>query len=97
MYWNWQQNDWPSFTWDQTRLIEAERQFLVRGGILLGGIKHLSSEETSLLSIEAISSEALTTSEIEGELLDRASVQSSIRRQFGLATGASPAWRTGNC
>jgi Fic family protein len=36
------------------------------------------------LIIEAMSTEALTTSEIEGEILDRASVQSSIRRQLGL-------------
>ena len=32
-----------------------------------------------------MSTEALTTSEIEGEILDRASVHSSIRRQLGLA------------
>ena len=32
-----------------------------------------------------MSTEAVTTSEIEGEILDRASVQSSIRRQLGLA------------
>ena len=36
--------------------------------------------------MEAISAEAVTTSEIEGEILDRASVQSSIRRQLGLAS-----------
>jgi hypothetical protein len=30
--------------------------------------------------------EALTTSEIEGEILDRVSVQSSIRRELGLPT-----------
>ena len=33
-----------------------------------------------------MSTEAVTSSEIEGEILDRSSVQSSIRRQFGLAT-----------
>jgi hypothetical protein len=32
-----------------------------------------------------MSTEAVTTSEIEGELLDRASVQSWIRRQLGVA------------
>ena len=32
-----------------------------------------------------MSTEAGTTSEIEGEILDRASVQSSIRKQLGLA------------
>lgn len=33
-----------------------------------------------------MASEALKTSEIEGELLNRDSVQSSLRRQFGLET-----------
>jgi Fic family protein len=33
-----------------------------------------------------MSTEAVTTSEIEGEILDRASVQSSLRKQLGLAT-----------
>ena len=51
-----------------------------------GTIKHLGDEDREQLTIEAISTEALTTSEIEGEILDRPSVQSSIRRQLGLAT-----------
>ncbi|MBM3763492.1 MAG: Fic family protein [Acidobacteria bacterium] len=86
MTWNWQQSDWPNFTWDAKRLRKAEEQFLVGSGIVAGTIKHLGDENRELLTIEAISTEALTTSEIEGEILDRASVQSSIRRQLGLAT-----------
>ncbi len=35
------------------------------------------------MTIETISTEALTTFEIEGEILDRASVQSSLRSEFG--------------
>lgn len=85
MTWNWQQSDWPSFTWDSARLALAEQQFLVGGGVLLGTIKHLGDEERNQLTVEAMSTEALTTSEIEGEILDRASVQSSIQRQLGLA------------
>jgi Fic family protein len=46
----------------------------------------LPSSDQEQLTIEAISTEAVTTSEIEGEILDRTSVQSSIRRQLGLAT-----------
>jgi Fic family protein len=38
------------------------------------------------LIVEAMSTDAVATSEIEGEILDRASVQSSILRQFGLAS-----------
>ncbi len=86
MRWNWQQPDWPHFTWQESRLGRAEQEFLVGAGTLMGSVKYLDGEERDQIIIEAISTEALTTSEIEGEILDRASVQSSIRRQFGLQT-----------
>jgi Fic family protein len=86
MRWNWQKPDWPKFTWDRSRLEQAEQRFLIGAGTLMGAVKHLDGEERSQITIEAISTEAVTTAEIEGEILDRASVQSSIRRQFGLAT-----------
>src|ERR1700720_2477002 len=86
MAWNWQQPDWPRLQWDRTRLEPAEKQFLVSGGVFVGTLRHLGSEERDQLNIETMSAEAVTTSEIEGEILDRASVQSSIRRQLGLAT-----------
>ncbi len=85
MTWNWQLPDWPDFTWDKARLALAEQQFLVGGGVLLGTVKHLGEAERNQLTVEAMSTEAVTTSEIEGEILDRASVQSSIQRQLGLA------------
>jgi Fic family protein len=86
MTWNWQQPDWPEFTWQERRLAAAEQRFLLGGGVLVGMVKHLGDEDRDQLTIEAMSTEAVTTSEIEGEVLDRASVQSSIRRQLGLAT-----------
>ena len=85
MTWNWQQPDWPRFAWNPPRLAAAEQQFLVGGGTFVGAIKHLGDEDRNQLTVEAMSTEALTTSEIEGEILDRASVQSSIQRQLGLA------------
>ena len=86
MIWNWQQPDWPNFSWDRGRLATAEQEFLVGGGMLVGTVKHLGTDERDQLTIEAMSTEAVTTSEIEGETLDRASVQSSIRKQLGLST-----------
>lgn len=85
MVWNWQRNDWPIFTWDASRLAEAEKQFLLGGGILLGAAQHLGQHQQDNLRVEIMSSEALTTSEVEGEILDRVSLQSSIRRRLGLA------------
>lgn len=86
MAWNWQLPDWPTFQWDRPRLDPAEKQFLVGGGLFVGTVRHLGDEEREQLTIEAMSTEAMTTSEIEGEILDRASVQSSIRKQLGLTT-----------
>jgi Fic family protein len=86
MQWNWQQPDWPDFSWEQARLLRAEALFLVEAGEYAGTAKHLGDEDREQLTVEAMSTEALTTSEIEGEILDRSSVQSSIRRQLGLAT-----------
>ena len=84
MTWNWQKSDWPSFTWNRARLEKAEQQFLLGGGVLVGTVKHLPEEDRQQLTVDAMSTEAVTTSEIEGEILDRASVQSSIRKQLGL-------------
>lgn len=85
MPWNWEQPDWPAFTWDATRLARAEEQFLLHSGRFLGVVSHLESPDRELLMVEVMSNEAMTTSEIEGEMLSRESVQSSIRRQLGLA------------
>lgn len=96
MTWNWQQPDWPNFSWDKALLRKAEQHFLVGSGVFAATVRHLVATDREQLTVEAISSEALTTSEIEGEVLDRASVQSSIRRQLGFATDnrkAGPAER----
>src|SRR5215469_14632423 len=87
MTWNWQKPDWPNFRWDRARLEAAEKQFLLGGGMFVGTVRHLGKDERDQLTIEAMSTEAVTTSEIEGEILDRASVQSSLRKQLGIATG----------
>jgi Fic family protein len=86
MPWNWQRPEWPNFRWESERLALAEKEFLIAGGVLAGMARHLAGEAREQLAVEAMSAEAVTTSEIEGEVLDRASVQSSIRRQLGLTT-----------
>jgi hypothetical protein len=85
MKWNWQQSDWPEFSWKAARMAKAEEQFVLHSGRFLGTVQHLAGNDRDLLIVESMSNEALTTSEIEGEILNRESVQSSIRRQLGLA------------
>jgi Fic family protein len=84
MPWNWQQPDWPSFRYDSAALASLEKRFLLHAGEFIGACKHISPDEQSALRIELIRDEALKTSEIEGTILNRASVQSSLIHQFGL-------------
>jgi Fic family protein len=96
MTWNWQQPGWPNFTYNSETLRSLEREFLLQSGELIGAYKHIGQNDQETLKIELISDEAVKTSEIEGEILNRASVQSSLRQQFGLGVeqpGVKPAER----
>src|ERR1017187_4533315 len=86
MKWNWQLPDWPNFQRDISRISPAEEQFLIGAGVVIGAVKYLDEQEHDQLLVEVMSGEALTTSAIEGEILNRASVQSSIQRQLGLVS-----------
>lgn len=86
MNWNWQHTEWPNFRWDGSRLAPLEAQFLKRVGVQIGSVRHFDEDVRRSVAIDVLTGEALKTSEIEGELLNRDSVQSSILRQFGLET-----------
>lgn len=84
MTWNWQDPDWPHFRFRPETLAERDASFLHGSGVVVGTVRHLPEDQHPELIIELISTEAVKTSEIEGEILNRDSVQSSLRRQFGL-------------
>lgn len=84
--WNWELPEWPEFRYDLGKLQALESEFLRGSGMLLGVLSSLGDEDTARIRVDLLSDEALETSRIEGELLDRDSLQSSVRRQFGLPT-----------
>lgn len=86
MTWNWEYEDWPDFTYDIEVMADIEQMFLLKSGEMQGSLNHISEGDKDLLKVDIISNEALKTSEIEGEFLNRDSLQSSIRRNFGLKT-----------
>lgn len=86
MEWNWQHKDWPDFIYDAAALSQFESQFQHKAGIMHGSLKHITEGDKEALRVQLISEEAYKTSEIEGEILDRDSLQSSIRKHFGLKT-----------
>src|SRR5438874_440488 len=88
MTWNWEQPDWPNFTYDSRTLEPMEQRFLRQAGEFVGAYKHIGADDQETLKIDLISEEAVKTSEIEGEILNRDSVQSSLRAQLGLGAEA---------
>lgn len=82
--WNWQLKEWPQFTYDKSSMDELERHFLEKAGTVTGAFKHINPKEKDTLLIQILSNEAMKTSEIEGEYLDRESVQESIKKNLGL-------------
>ena len=86
MYWIWERSGWPNFKFDPAAFTQLEREFHRNAGLILGSIRAVSTEDADELKVNLISNEALDTSKIEGEFLDRDSVQSSIRGQLGLQT-----------
>lgn len=90
MAWNWTQEGWPHFIYDASLIEPFESRFLLSSGEMIGAVRHFGSEDRDLLRIELLSEEAVKTSRIEGEMLDRLSVQSSLRRQLGLEADARP-------
>ncbi len=80
----WEQPDWPNFSYSLKEIEPLLYQFAIETGEISGILKTLPQDvqEASLLDI--MLSEAIKTSEIEGEFLSRQDVMSSIRNNLGL-------------
>ena len=90
MQWNWQQADWPSFRHSPSLLDDLEKRFLKGAGVIVGALHHVDQEVRQGLTLRLISEETIESSAIEGEVLDRASVQSSLALHLGLSAERGP-------
>ena len=81
--WNWQQDDWPDLSYAKEALKAEDAAFLTQSGLSFGVARHIGDTEKQDITISMISNEAYKTSQIEGEILDRDSLQSSIKHHFG--------------
>ena len=84
MPWNWELPEWPKFSFDPERIASQERQFLMQAGSADAFLKNISTQESHQFVVEILSQEGEESSRIEGEILDRESLQSSIKKHFGL-------------
>ncbi len=81
----WQRPNWPNYTYDRNALSPEIRQYLKQLGELSGIYGGMSTDDRAAVLVESMVSNAMDTSEIEGERLDRQSVRSSIKQFLHLA------------
>ncbi|MDD2902056.1 MAG: Fic family protein [Syntrophales bacterium] len=81
-------DDWPHFRWDEKRLAGKLAAVRHRQGRLLGRLESLSIKLRKEASLRTLTEETVKSSEIEGDILDREQVYSSLARRLGIDIGA---------
>ncbi len=85
MTWIHQQPDWPNFYWDHDALATLLGDIRYRQGLLSGRTEKMRHDLQDEAVLETVTNDAVSTSHIEGELLSRDDVRSSIARRLGIA------------
>ena len=83
----WNDPTWPAFRWNDARLLEPLAAARLEQGRLLGSLARLGFELRLEAQVEALTEDVIKSSEIEGEILDRRSVRSSLARRLGVPEG----------
>ena len=86
-----QSADWPQFRWDAASLTGLLADVRHRQGRLIGRMEALGFPLRSEAVLQTLTEDVLKSSEIEGELLDRDQVRSSIARRLGMDIGGAGA------
>ncbi len=88
MQYNWQEKDWPKFQYDATKFDSMALLFRELEGQSVGFMSALTQDQREESLITLLVKEAIKTSAIEGEMISRQDVISSIKKNWGL--GISP-------
>jgi Fic family protein len=79
---------WPKFRWDNEALAGPLAAVRHRQGRLIGRMESLGFPLRSEAVLQTLTEDVVKSSEIEGEILDRDQVRSSIARRLGIDIGA---------
>ena len=82
--WIWEQEDYPNFTYDLKKLETLIQKISFEQGYLIAMSNLMSEDNVAQSQLEALENEAISTSAIEGKILNRDSVKASIKRKLGL-------------
>lgn len=80
----WQCKSWPRLVWNSGSLLSLLGEARLAQGDFLSRIKHLGFKLSEEAQVDILAEEAIKTSAIEGERLNRQTVRSSIARHLGL-------------
>lgn len=81
---------WPKFAWDQRHLANRLAAVRHRQGLLIGRMRAIGFPLREEAVLTTLTDDVLKSSEIEGEILDKDQVRSSIARRLGMDAGALP-------
>jgi Fic family protein len=84
MTYNWQQADWPEFRYEPDGLADELLAFAAHAGRVGGLLEGLPEDLGTEAILDLMIAEAIRSSAIEGETLDRDAVMSSIRNRLSL-------------
>lgn len=79
--------DWPKFRWDNKRLADQLAAVRHRQGRLIGRMEALGLTLQKEATLQSLTEEVVKSSEIEGEILDKDQVRSSLARRLGVDIG----------
>lgn len=80
----WQHKDWPHWRYDLGSLASPMAEVSRAQGMLLGRLADAGMNLRDEACLAALTEDVLKTSEIEGDMLNAASVRSSIARRLGV-------------
>jgi Fic family protein len=80
--------NWPKFQWDHQALAGPLAALRHRQGRFVGRMEGLGFPLRSEAMLQTLTQDVVKSSEIEGEILDREQVRSSIARRLGIEIGA---------
>lgn len=84
MKYNWQQDNWPGFRYGLAEIQNLLLRFIEKTGRVDGLLSALPESLQTEMIVDLMVCEAVKSSEIEGEMLSRPDVMSSIKNNLGL-------------
>lgn len=82
--WIWEHDEYPNFTYDLQKLQSLIEKVSKEQGYLLALTQTMNSQVINQKQLEALMNEAMSTAAIEGQILNRDSVKTSVQKKLGL-------------